>query len=149
MAYTCPRQFASSKKTAKMLIVTFSVHIVFSLPYNVFYVAASSILVSVQFEHHDTLYKALSSANTWLSLFVVMNSITNCVIYGGLDLAFQAFCRRVFCCAKSRRQQQSEAIELTTYRNVNDGNVFGCECATQPCSCNRRRSTNFSLCTLR
>ena len=86
----------------KMLIVTFTVFVVCSLPYNVFYV------IYVLF--FSVLKKPLPSniiliLNYLLSAFVVANSVTNCFIYAGMDASFRLYCKTLLCRRKEGKQR--------------------------------------------
>ena len=76
-----------AKRLAKILGVTFSVFIVCSLPYNVFYVVA---MYMIRLEH-NTSVGFFRYLNTWLAQLVVSNSCMNFFIYSGLDPAFKRY----------------------------------------------------------
>lgn len=76
-----------------MLIVTFSVFVVCSLPYNIFYVTAI-ILIDLM-ERHELL-PAIIEVNLWLSTLVLANSIMNCYIYAGMNIGFRNYCCSFF-----------------------------------------------------
>jgi len=86
-----------------MLVVTFSVFVVCSLPYNFFYVMC---IILVEFLQSNQL-ELLSDLNFWLSTLVVANSITNCCIYAGMDQGFRKYCLKLVTCNKKLRKQKS------------------------------------------
>eukprot|EP00111_Clytia_hemisphaerica_P006256 TCONS_00018111-protein len=84
-----------------MLVVTFSVFVVCSLPYNMFYVAA---IVIYDFVKDHTQLDLLRHFHVWLSTLVVSNSIMNCFIYAGMDKGFQTYCKRIITCKCGRKE---------------------------------------------
>ena len=86
---------ARQQQRIAMLVVTFSVFVVCSLPYNVFYIIA---IVIYDFIKDHTQLALLRNFHIWLSTLVVLNTIVNCFIYAGMDRGFQIYCKRIFTC---------------------------------------------------
>ena len=86
---------ARQRQRIAMLVVTFSVFVVCSLPYNLFYVAAIVIYDLVK-DHSQ--FELLQNINLWVSTLVVSNSIMNCFIYAGMDNGFKLYCKRLVTC---------------------------------------------------
>ena len=94
MASRDPSQHKAQQSLIMMLIVTFSVFMVCSVPYNVFYVVVIIVTRIIEdYSHMDTLIEL----NVWLSMLVVANSITNCLVYAGMDKSFRAYCKSFLC----------------------------------------------------
>ena len=88
-----------------MLIVTFSVFVVCSLPYNIFYIVA---IVIYDFVKDHTQLVLLRNFHVWLSTLVVSNTIMNCFIYAGMDKGFQIYIRRIFTCTWYKYKQEEK-----------------------------------------
>lgn len=106
------------RQRISMLVVTFSVFVVCSLPYNLFYVSAIVIYDLVQ-DHSQ--FVLLQNINLWVSTLVVSNSIMNCFIYAGMDNGFKTYCKRlVTCCcdinARPRHQNNLKNKRRGTVR---------------------------------
>ena len=81
------------RKTIVMLIVTFSVFMVCSLPYNIFYLVGVFL---IDFQRDKSQLETLQHMNIWLSTLVVANSVMNCCIYAGMNLQFRSYCYSLF-----------------------------------------------------
>lgn len=92
-----------NRRRISMLIVTFCVFVVCSLPYNTFYVIA--IIIYDLFNNSNQL-DTLQNINLWLSTLVVANSIMNCFIYAGMDNYFKQYCLSLFNCRRKKKKRR-------------------------------------------
>lgn len=95
----------AKQRRISILIVTFSVFVVCSLPYNTFYVAA---IIIYDFLKDRSQLDTLLNINLWLSTLVVANSIMNCFIYAGMDNHFKQYCVSFFDVCRGEKNRKKK-----------------------------------------
>ena len=89
-----------------ILVVTYSVFVICSLPYNIFYVIAIVLWEFIKISNAGILI----DLNFWLSLLVLASSVTNCCVYGGMDKCFRSYCLNLIRCRKSKRGREKSLL---------------------------------------
>ena len=89
-----------------ILVVTYSVFVICSLPYNIFYVIAIVLWEFIKISNAGILI----DLNFWLSLLVLASSVTNCCVYGGMDKCFRSYCLNLIRCRKSKRAREKSLL---------------------------------------
>ena len=87
-----------SRKPATMFFICFLVHLMCSLPYNMFHLTATVVVHNVDPLEYEFLYDVLNELNAWLSLLFVFNGFINCLVYAGMDSGFRKFCNKQLKC---------------------------------------------------
>ena len=94
-----------------ILVVTYSVFVICSLPYNVFYVIAIVLWEFIKISNA----RILIDLNFWLSLLVLASSVTNCCVYGGMDKCFRSYCLNLTRCRKSKRAPEESLLLISRH----------------------------------
>ena len=81
------------KRTIRILIVTLFVFTVCTLPYNIY----SAVVVFMN-------GKGLIELQIWLTVLLISNSVMNCWIYAGMDIAFRRYCFSLFKQGKAKNE---------------------------------------------
>ena len=92
-----------------ILVVTYSVFVICSLPYNIFYVIAIVLWEFIKISNA----RILIDLNFWLSLLVLASSVTNCCVYGGMDKCFRSYCLNLARCRKSKRAPEGSLLLIS------------------------------------